>query len=955
DKEEEKHNEKRTTEGMLYFRLLILLLYINSLPAYSLKNCTILYQENPSADFSLDCAHQYLVTIPHDLPKNTVSLQLQKNLVEKISKDDFYGMSKLKFLDLRQNKIAYVDNGSFVDLDLLKTLIMRCNSLNDLPSNMFQGLSNLTVLDLKNNFIGFIHRSTFRFLISLQELDLGSNKLKQIRDIQPILQLPQLQRINLECNQFSSFETNDLLLNFSSNLKALVISSSKMKHFSITTPVFPYLQMIALFSGGQHPNLKWEIPDKALLRNITHLYLKQSALSFKEIQNILQSLDSLRHLRLNFLNRWIRRGLLSTVCKIPTLKVLDLFQTHLDTMTHQLAPCSQLIKLDLRETYINELPKGSLQSMKKLKSLNVSHNQLTKVPYDIRSLTSLQILNMGYNSISKLSCEDFVNATHLTELYLNTNRITKLCESVFDHLADLKLLDVSNNLLQTFGDTFQVALQKLEVLDLSHNFIRTLEDGDFQGLQSLKQLNVASDHFKKVKGKTFQGLNDLQDLIVSLPNYEPNFKELQNLANLTIYTYGGTLNVLRNAEGFVYLKSMKSLTVICNSDHSGIPLNVPKKMLQAMKHLEHFKAVNIYINAPEVDTFQVNPQLKSLTLTRTDLSDLKPELFLPIPSLQKLDLSKSELKSLGFLAQANLTALRYLKLTSNEITVINDDVLSSLPSLIYLDLSINPFTCDCLNAEFIQWIKNNKQTQVVNAHRYKCSFPVDRRGTLLLDFNIQSCWNDGSFFYFISSTCLVVLTLLTSFIYHFLRWQLAYTFHLFLAFVYDSRRRKKGDPHQFDAFVSYNVHDEDWVYREMLPVLEGEQGWRLCLHHRDFQPGKPIMENITDAIYGSRKTICVISRHYLQSEWCSREIQMASFRLFDEQKDVLILLFLEDIPSRHLSPYYRMRKLVKKRTYLSWPQAAQHPGVFWQNVQRALQTGDALTEETDLLTGPAGP
>lgn len=35
------------------------------------------------------------------------------------------------------------------------------------------------------------------------------------------------------------------------------------------------------------------------------------------------------------------------------------------------------------------------------------------------------------------------------------------------------------------------------------------------------------------------------------------------------------------------------------------------------------------------------------------------------------------------------------------------------------------------------------------------------------------------------------------------------------------------------------------------------------------------MENITDAIYGSRKTICVISRRYLESEWCSREIQVA--------------------------------------------------------------------------------
>ncbi|XP_049891189.1 uncharacterized protein LOC126384272 [Epinephelus moara] len=212
-------------------------------------------------------------------------------------------------------------------------------------------------------------------------------------------------------------------------------------------------------------------------------------------------------------------------------------------------------------------------------------------------------------------------------------------------------------------------------------------------------------------------------------------------------------------------------------------------------------------------------------------------------------------------------------------------------------------------------------------------------------------------------------------------WQLAYTYYLFLAFLYDSRKRKKGAPHHYDAFISYNVHDEDWVYREMLPVLEGEQGWRLCLHHRDFQPaaaptpaddipragpggyreprpdggyihaGKPIIDNITDAIYGSRKTICVITRRYLQSEWCSREIQMASFRLFDEQKDVLILLFLEEIPAHQLSPYHRMRKLVKRRTYLSWPQAGQHTGVFWQNVWRALEPGEAPIETNNLLTG----
>ncbi|KAM9332656.1 toll-like receptor 13 [Pholidichthys leucotaenia] len=115
---------------------------------------------------------------------------------------------------------------------------------------------------------------------------------------------------------------------------------------------------------------------------------------------------------------------------------------------------------------------------------------------------------------------------------------------------------------------------------------------------------------------------------------------------------------------------------------------------------------------------------------------------------------------------------------------------------------------------------------------------------------------------------------------------------------------------------------------------------------------KPIIDNITDAIYGSRKTICVISRKYLESEWCSREIQAASFRLFDEKKDVLILVFLEDIPTFLLSPFHRMRKMLKKKTYLSWPRATEHPEVFWEKLRQALNTGEDLNQERLQLTVP---
>uniref|UniRef100_A0A3B3UQN0 Toll-like receptor 13 n=1 Tax=Poecilia latipinna TaxID=48699 RepID=A0A3B3UQN0_9TELE len=909
----------------------ILLLVVNfnlSLP-YVLKKCSVRYEENPSADMALDCANRKIENVPKDIPKDAVSLNLNNNWMQKINGGDFSGMSKLRILDLTSNQIAQVDEGSFIDLMFLQTLCMGNNKLNVLMSNMFQGLSNLTVLFLNNNGIQVIHATAFQFLTSLQTLDLGNNRLRQITDIQPILQLPQITMLGLKCNSFTSFETKDLLLNQSSNLQELDISGDSLTIFSISTPVFPYLQKIEISMCFCYKDLQWEIPDKQFLRNISYLYLGRSILSFEGITKVLESLDSLHHLRLEALKMHVYEGLLFTICKIPTLRKLDLFNSHIKNLPVKLALCSQLTALDVRKS-------------DHLRSLNVCDNQLKQVPHDARSLCSLEILNLNYNYILELTCEDFENTTQLRELYLKRNRISQVDYCVFLNLESLKLLDLSFNQLITFENN--IFLPQLEILNINHNEIAFLEILDFLGFQSLKQLDLGTTFFDGMTQRSFHKVNKQENNISS----RDRIWELKLLENLTIELNPRNLfsSLQTNySRDIVVFKSMKRYTAICNFfcfPHQLADIH------RSMTYLENFTVVNVFTEAPSIDMFWFNPDLKSVTFIETDFSEAGPELFLPIPNLHSLELSKCNISSLDFLVKANLTALRFLKLTDNELSVINDTVFKSFPSLTYLDLDNNPFTCNCSNARFIQWVKNNKQTQVVNAHQYKCSSSVDKGESLLLEYDVHLCWDDGRFFYFISSTCLVVLTLLTSFIYNFLWWHLTYTFHLFLAYFYDSQRRKKEVLHRFDAFVSYNVHDEGWVYREMLPVLEGQQGWRLCLHHRDFQPGKPIIENITDAIYGSRKTICVISRSYLQSEWCSREIQMASFRLFDEKKDVLVLLFLENIPARHLSPYYRMRKLVKKRTYLSWPQVAQHPEVFWQNVQRALQTGGALTENTDL-------
>ncbi|KAJ3586904.1 hypothetical protein NHX12_013296, partial [Muraenolepis orangiensis] len=365
-------------------------------------------------------------------------------------------------------------------------------------------------------------------------------------------------------------------------------------------------------------------------------------------------------------------------------------------------------------------------------------------------------------------------------------------------------------------------------------------------------------------------------------------------------------------------------------------------------------------------------RLRYLSLSLNVLSNVHNVLN-ALYSLEILDLSANNIAELDCFDFFNLTRLEQLNLRSNyidkldgenKLAVINDNIFHFLPALTYLDVTENPLTCDCFNSDFLLWALSSVHTLVRVGPGNECTYPVSKKGTMLLDMDLNLCWIDTSFLCCVSTAGLVLLTVLGAFGFHFLRWHLVYAYYRLVTSRYDARQRKGNDVYRYDAFISYNVRDEAWVHGEMLPALEAERDWRLCLHHRDFQPGRAgwlagpladwtsllvklkvptgrsIVENVTEAIYGSRKTVCVISRHYLASEWCSREIQMASHRLLDEKKDVLILLFLEELSELQLSPYYRMRRLVRRSSYLSWPRAARHPGLFWQNVHRALESGD---------------
>ncbi len=68
----------------------------------------------------------------------------------------------------------------------------------------------------------------------------------------------------------------------------------------------------------------------------------------------------------------------------------------------------------------------------------------------------------------------------------------------------------------------------------------------------------------------------------------------------------------------------------------------------------------------------------------------------------------------------------------------------------------------------------------------------------------------------------------------------------------------------YDAFVSYRHQEPDktWVRRTLVPALDAA-GLRVCVDHRDFALGAPILEEMAQAVERSRCTVAVLTPAYL--------------------------------------------------------------------------------------------
>lgn len=138
----------------------------------------------------------------------------------------------------------------------------------------------------------------------------------------------------------------------------------------------------------------------------------------------------------------------------------------------------------------------------------------------------------------------------------------------------------------------------------------------------------------------------------------------------------------------------------------------------------------------------------------------------------------------------------------------------------------------------------------------------------------------------------------------------------------------------------YSSHDSEFVDGTLCPLLEDIFHLKCCIHHRDFIPGAPFVENMANSVLQSRKIIVVMSKHFFQSNHCDFELQIALQRLLEWGDDSVLVIKVATLGRRKLPVE------LTRRSYIDYSSLVER--VSWKDrLFRYLTHSIATTTNVD--------
>ena len=691
---------------------------------------------------------------------------------------------------------------------------------------------------------------------------------------------------------------------------------------------------------------------------------------------------------------------------LRNLRQIDFQENFIEELSENLFNCSNLGKLEriyLSNNFIQVLPSKLFQNnvLQNLKTVDLSYNFIEHIPSKFfKSLENIQSIYLNDNNLKIVTADMFPNLDNLFILDLSNYSILSIKEIVplvQSYRQHPPIFDVSHNELTVQitdfieADTFAVINMNL-AFNKINSFEMFSEATDIdETLELAKRTIVINGNglfsvINLINVTLGIDLNRIDQLHPNMALNTQSLIRLHALINIFPYNYSCGCDMLtyfklQNITSFklAFANMQKLMPETLPTDFNRLLCGYPKRL--SGQYLNKLKKTDLQcpvlnctnepkctcVNTHYNNTVRINctgidakkmPKILTSENVQIYFGYNKVKTF-PISKMAisqrslLLDLSYNFITSLPSLFFSHYPNLTTLNMVGNLLTTLPPShEWKNMKSLGFVKLKDNRFVCKCSGLELQKTLLflNTR----VDIDFIKCYTPLDLRNKVIytLPQSVFGCPFINLILILTLSLTLLLMLVIFLFVAYVLRYyiRLCLFVHCGWRFYYDYKDEKT----MYDVFISYSTKDSDWVEKHLVNPLKGmDPPYNLCLHERDFVIGEPICNNITRAVEGSKCTLVVVSRSWLESQWCQFEFRTAHCLAHVENRSRLLVLLMEEIPMSKVKGDLKL--YMKTFTYLDschqlfWPRLLNDLPTPYVEGHIRDEANDEGTSEDDYL------